>query len=131
MMPNKIVQLKESVHDFVNRKGPVLPSTVAKEFGNTTLFISALLSELVTEKKLKLTRAKVGGSPLYYAPEQAPKLVSLLKKHLTQQNREALSLLREKKVLRDRDRLPYERIALRELGDFAKPVRFFQGYRRQ
>ena len=123
LMGNRIVELKERVHSFVENRGPILPSTVAQEFRSTTLFISALLSELVTEKKVKLTRAKIGGSPLYYAPHQAEKLADLLRGHIGDKHKEALDLLKEKDVLRDRDLLPFERIALRELGDFAKPVR--------
>jgi len=48
----------------------------------------------------------------------------MLKSHVGERRREALELLQEKSVLRDRDCLPYERVALRELPDFAKPVKF-------
>ena len=123
MANNRIVELKEEVFRFVQKNGPTLPSEVAKSFKGTNLFMSALLSELITNKKLKLTKAKVGGSPLYYAQGQEIKLYNLLREHVGQKPREALDGLKEKKVLRDRDCLPFERVALRELLDFAKPVR--------
>jgi hypothetical protein len=123
MGDNRIIQLKEKVFTFVTNKGPILPSAVAKEFRSTSLFISALLSELVTEKRVLLTKAKIGSSPLYYVSSQKPSLSKLLKNYVGQKPKEAMDTLKEKKVLRDRDCLPYERVALRELADFAKPVR--------
>lgn len=122
-MTNRIVELKERVYEFVSANGPALPASVAKEFKSTNLFMSALLSELVTNKRLFLTKAKVGGSPLYYCKSQEHKLAQLLRNYLNPTERNALDILQEKKVLRDRDCLPAERVALRQLYDFAKPVR--------
>ena len=122
-MSNRIVQLKEDILSYVSNRGPLLPSTVAKEFKGTNLFISALLSELVTNKKIKLSKAKIGGSPLYYCEHQKDRLYALLKDHAGKKQKEALDLLFEKKVLRDRDCLPFERVAFREMIDFARPVR--------
>ncbi len=122
-MSNRILELKERVFDYVNMHGPVLPSVISKEFRSTNIFISALLSELITNKRIKLTRAKIGGSPLYYCKSQEGKIVELLRGNLGQKQREALDMLMEKMVLRDRDCLPFERVALRELEDFAIPVK--------
>ncbi len=122
-MTNRILELKERVFEYVQAHGPVLPSVIAKEFRSTNIFISALLSELVTNKRVKLSRAKIGGSPLYYCKNQEDRLVDLLRGNLGQKPREALDILKEKKILRDRDCLPFERVALRELEDFAIPVK--------
>ena len=122
-MTNRILELKEQVYEYVNRHGPVLPAVIAKEFRSTNIFISALLSELISNKRIKLTRAKIGGSPLYYCKDQEARIVELLRGNLGQKQREALDILIEKKVLRDRDCLPFERVALRELEDFAIPVK--------
>ena len=123
MSPNRILELKEKIFDYVQRNGPLLPSVLAKEFRSTNIFISALLSELASNKRIKISRAKIGGSPLYYCKEQESKLPDMLRNSIGQKPREALDLLREKKVLRDRDCLPFERVALRELMDFAIPVK--------
>ena len=122
-MSNRILELKERVFEYVNRNGPVLPSTIAKEFRSTNLFVSALLSELISNKRIKISRAKIGGSPLYFCKHQEGRLVDLLRGNIGQKPREALDALKEKKVLRDRDCLPFERVALRELEDFAIPVK--------
>lgn len=123
MTINKILELKEKVFEYVQHHGPILPAVIAKEFNSTNIFISALLSELSTNKRIKISRAKIGGSPLYYCKEQEEKLAELLRGSIGQKPREALDTLKEKKILRDRDCLPFERVALRELEDFAKPVK--------
>jgi len=122
-MTNRILELKEKIFEYIDRNGPLLPYVVAKEFRVTNIFVSALMSELVSNKRIKISRAKIGGSPVYYVKHQEAKLVDLLRTHVGQKPKEALDLLKEKKVLRDRDCLPYERVALRELEDFAIPVK--------
>ena len=123
-MANRIVALKEEVYTYVSKHGPILPQKIASAFKASNLFISALLSELVTNKRIKITKAKIGSSPLYYCANQANLLSGMLKSHVGERRREALELLQEKRVLRDRDCLPYERVALREIPDFAKSVKF-------
>lgn len=123
MPANRILELKERVFEYVERNGPLLPAVIAKEFRSTNIFISALLSELATNKRIKISKAKIGGSPLYYCKGQEYKLPDMLRNNLGQKPREALDLLKEKRILRDRDCLPFERVALRELEDFAIPVK--------
>ena len=91
-MTNRILELKERVFEYVQNHGPILPSVIAKEFHSTTIFISALLSELITNKRIKISRAKIGGSPLYYCKEQEARLVDLLRGNLGQKPREALDI---------------------------------------
>ena len=119
---NKVLMLKEQVYNYVQRAGPIIPIKVAKHFNSNTIFISAILSELISGKKLLLTKAKIGGSPLYYAPGQEPKLADALREHLKQLPKTALEILEQKKVLRDQDCEPAVRVALREIKDFAKPL---------
>ena len=47
---NKVLQLKEQVLNYVKRAGPTLPVKVKQNVGTSTLFISALLSELTSGK---------------------------------------------------------------------------------
>jgi len=114
--------LKDQIYSFVQRTGPIIPIKVAKHFNSDTIFISAILSELITGKKLKLTKAKIGSSPLYYAPGQEPQLAPALKPYLKQIFQTALEMLEQRKVLRDQDCEPAIRASLRELKDFAKPL---------
>ena len=69
---DKIVQVLEE-------RGPQLPIQIAKEIGMSSLFISAFLSELTNEKRIKVSHIKVGGSPLYFLDEQEKQLENFYK----------------------------------------------------
>lgn len=119
---NKVLQIKEQILSYVKRVGPSLPVKVKQNIGTNTLFVSALLAELVSGKQLKLTKAKVGGSPLYYAPGQEEKLAPMLRDHLKEYPKKAFDLLQEYKVLREADQEPAIRVALKEIPDFSKQI---------
>ena len=61
------MDVREKIIAFVKIRGPVLPVQVSKEVKLDILMSSAYLSELVSNKKLKISYLKIGGSPLYYA----------------------------------------------------------------
>ena len=65
---------RDKALSIVKTKGPVLPGQVNKELNMNVLFASAVLSELVDSKLIKLSHAKIGGSPVYYAVGQEPRL---------------------------------------------------------
>ncbi|MBN2112322.1 hypothetical protein JW707_04470 [Candidatus Woesearchaeota archaeon] len=111
----------DSILQLISSKGPVLPVQAAKHIGSNILMASAHLSELISRKKLKVSRIKVGGSPLYYAPGQEIMLENFVD-NLNEKQKEAFSLLKEKKVVKDADIQPAHRVALRELKDFAFPL---------
>lgn len=111
---DKVVQL-------IRIKGPVLPSQINKELDTNIMFASAILSELVDKKTLKISALKVGGSPLYYAPGQEYKLQQYADK-LHPKEKEAYDLLRQKTVLKDDKQAPAVRVALRDIRDFARPL---------
>jgi len=108
---NRIITVLES-------KGPSLPIQIAKEIGISSLFISAFLSELTGEKRIKISNLKVGGSPLYLLPGQEP-LLENFHKYLHPKEIEAYQLLKGKKVLKDNEQSPQIRVALRSIRDFA------------
>ena len=101
-----------------NRKGPSLPVHIASETGLSMLFASAFLSELLSEKKIKLSFMKVGSSPIYLVPGQEP-MLEKYSQHLKSKEKEAFELLKRKKFLKDEEQVPAIRIALREIKDFA------------
>ncbi|MBI1970594.1 hypothetical protein HYS47_02520 [Candidatus Woesearchaeota archaeon] len=109
---------REKVLYLVRTKGPLLPVQINKELNTNVLFASAMLSELVDNKQLRLTYLKIGGSPLYYAPGQESKLQQYAK-HLPEKELRAYELLQEKKVLRDKDQTPLVRATLREIKDYS------------
>jgi len=106
---------------IIRQEGPVLPVQFAKELKTSILFASAMLSELVSAKLLKVSGVKVGGSPLYYLPEHVDKLQGF-SKYLPGKEQEAYKILKEKKVLKDLDQEPAIRVALSNMKDYAWPL---------
>lgn len=104
---------------FVKREGPILPAQLANELNVNILFASAILSELVSKKEdVMLTYLKRGGSPYYYCKGQEEKLQAL-SENLSGKLKEVYELIKEKKVLRDKELSPADRVALRDLKDYA------------
>ena len=111
----------EKILSIVQAKGPILPVHVSKEVNDSLLLTSARLSELLSNKKLKISSIKVGGSPLYYVDGQEVKLQEYAD-NLGSKEKEAYNLLKEKKVLRDSALEPAIRVALRIIKDFSIPL---------
>jgi len=114
--------LKEKIILFFRRKGPSLPVHISKEVGLSILFTSAFLSELLSERKLKISNMRVGSSPIYFIPGQEPQL-ERFSQHLNNKEREAFTTLKENKFLHDSSQDPAIRVALRSIKDFAIPFR--------
>lgn len=112
---------QDKILSFVQMNGPVVPMQIAKAVGTNSIFASALLSELASNKKLKISHVKVGSSPLYYVPGQEVKLQSYSER-LNSKEKKAYDLLLKKKLLRDKNQDPVIRVALREIKDFAIPL---------
>ncbi|NQU98318.1 hypothetical protein HQ533_02535 [Candidatus Woesearchaeota archaeon] len=112
---------KEEILRLVKIKGPIIPNQIKKELGGETFLISAVLSELSLDGKIKISNTKIGSSPTYYAKEQEFKLQEL-KKYLNEKDRRTFDLLRQKRVLRDKNQDMLVRVSLRNIKDFAKPV---------
>lgn len=112
---------QEQLLSFVRQQGPILPSQLVSPFGLNTLILGAALAELVREKKLFVSSAKIGGSPVYYLSDQRSRL-EMLYKHLNEKDRRTYDLLKEKKVVRDSEQTPLVRVSLRNIKDFAVPL---------
>ncbi|MCS7134303.1 MAG: hypothetical protein NZ889_00365 [Candidatus Pacearchaeota archaeon] len=117
-----MIEKKQKIIELIKEKGPCLPGQLSNEIGLSLLFTSALLSEMVAEKTLKLSFLKIGGSPLYYLEGQENLLEKFID-HLPPQERNAVMLLKEKKVLEDETITPLQRVALRNTKDFAKMIK--------
>ncbi len=106
---------------IVRQRGPLLPSQINKDLGVDALFASAMLGELCDKRLLRLTKLKVGGSPLYYLPGQEPKLTIFADK-LGEKDKRAYDLLKQEGILLDSEQDALFRTALRSITDFAVPL---------
>lgn len=116
-----MIDLRPKVLEHVKMNGPVLPVNVSKAINTSILFASAVMSELVSEGELFMSKAKIGGSSVYYVKSQEGKL-QMLRNYLGDVPKKAYDILKEKTVLCDKKIEPYQRVALRELKDFAVPL---------
>jgi hypothetical protein len=115
-------QLKEKILFSLRKNGPSLPVHIAKEVGLSILFSSAFLSELVSDKKVKMSEMRVGSSPVYFLPGHEQSL-ERFSTHLKSKEKEAFLLLKERKFLKDEYQQPAIRVALRAIKDFAIPFK--------
>ncbi|MDO8509047.1 MAG: hypothetical protein Q7S27_05170 [Nanoarchaeota archaeon] len=120
MMP--MSQQKERIISIIKMKGPSLPVQVAKGIGVVPLFAGAFLSELYAEKRIKISNMRVGSSPLYYIEGQEGMLENFIE-HLNVKEREAFLVLKKAGILDESLLTPVIRVALREIRDFAIPVK--------
>jgi hypothetical protein len=110
--------IKGKIISFLKRNGPSLPVNIAREIETSPLFTSAFLSELVAEKRIKISNMKIGNSPLYFIQGQEFMLERFYP-HLKSREKDAFEFLKEKKFLKDSEQEPAIRVALREIKDFA------------
>ncbi len=110
--------IKEKILSTLRQRGPSLPVHIAGATGLSILFSSAFLSELFSEKKIKISHMKVGSSPIYFLPGQEH-LLENFSQYIKGKEKEAFILLKEKKFLKDSEQDPAIRVALRSIKDFA------------
>ncbi len=112
----------EKIINLIKIKGPIVPVQLSKEIGQNILFTSAILSELVSKGRLKVSNLKIGGgSPLYYQPGQEAQLTRFVS-NLNEKDKKTYLLLREHGILRDRELDALTRFSLRIIKDFAAPL---------
>jgi hypothetical protein len=122
-MPNQdAAQIREKILSILRFRGPLLPVHIANETGLTMLFASAFLSELLSDKKIKMSHMKVGSSPVYFLPGHESQLEKY-SNHLKSREKDAFILLKEKRIIKDSQQQPAIRVALRSIRDFAIPFK--------
>ncbi len=113
---------KNQIIAFIRENGPSLPSEIKTRINIDLIYISAILSEMVRSKELFMTFAKIGGSPLYYLPDQKEQ-IQRVADYLKGPEKEIFQKLKENKILKDSSLSPVEKVAIRKIPDFAKPIK--------
>ena len=93
----QVNEIHDKIISILRIGGPSLPVRIAKELGMSSLFVSAFLSELAGQKRIKISNLKVGGSPLYFLDGQEEKLENFYK-FVHPKEGEAFLLLKGKKI---------------------------------
>ncbi len=117
----RVLETRQRILEILKGRGPSLPVHVAKGIGVSMIFAGAFLSELISEKYVKISHMRVGGSPLYLLPGQEP-LLENFSHFLGSKEKEAFLLLKERHILQDDKLEPALRVALRSIRDFAEQI---------
>jgi len=120
------MDVKGEIIRIITEKGPALPAHISRELKIDSLFISAHLSEMTANKKLKISHLKVGSSPLYLFPGQESKVEAFIE-YLNEKDRKAFHLLKEHKILNETKQEPLIRVSLKNIKDFAVPLKVNHG----
>ncbi len=114
--------LKERIITFLRIRGPSLPVHIAKEIDMSILFTSAFLSELIAERRIKISNMKVGSSSLNFLEGQEHRLEAFAQ-YLKSREKDAFEMLKQSRILKDSEQEPAIRVALRAIKDFAIPFK--------
>ena len=115
---NNQQNIHAKIINLIKIRGPILPIHASKETNLSLLLTGAILSSLISDKTLKISNLKVGGSPVYFLPGQENMLENFTK-FLNNKEREAFLLLKDKKILKDNELSSDIRVAIRCIKDFA------------
>src|SRR3989344_3649133 len=113
---------REKIIQYIKLMGPVLPIQVSKHINTDIIFASAMLSELVARKLIRISHSKIGSSPVYYIEGQEDKLKDKVFEYLKEKEKQAYILLNDKQILKESQLEPWQRVALSNLKDFAIPL---------
>lgn len=120
MISKDPVEIKEKIVQILKNKGPLLPIYISKDIGLESIFTSAFLSELVSEKRIHVSNMRVGSSPIYFTEDKTSE-IEKFGLYLKTKEKEAFLLIKEKKFLEDEKLEPAIKVAIREIKDFAIP----------
>jgi hypothetical protein len=113
---------KETILAAIEKLGPCQPIDIRKELRlGDSFLIGALLSELVADRKLAITKVKRGGSPFYYDITK-PETLDAVSKYLNEKDRRTYAMLKEQRVMREDTQEPLVRVGLQNMPDFSKRV---------
>lgn len=118
-----IQEKKKKIISFLEANGPSLPIRIARAIEMDPVVASAITSELLDSKQVKTSHMKVGASSLYFLPGQEQKLEEHVD-NLKSAEKEVFLKLKEKKLMEDENEGPVTRVALRNIKDFAIPLKF-------
>lgn len=120
---------KDKILDVV-KQGPTVPNKIVKIVGGDTMLIGAILSTMISTGEVKYSILKVGGSPLYYVPDQESKLEEFIS-YLNDKDQKTVRVLKDQKIIQDSAQDPLTRVSLKTVKDFAKSFEIVIGEKKE
>jgi len=114
--------VKEKILELIRKMGPIVPTDISKELGIDSYVASAIISEMVKDGLVLLTRKKMTTGPLYFIPGQEEMVRDRLRSVLKIPEINIIDFFSKNKLV-SRDNLePQQRYMVEELNDFIKPL---------
>lgn len=120
-------EIKQKIVEYIDVSGPSIPMKISNYFKIDSVIANAFLSELMSDRKIKMSHMRVGNSPLYYIRGQEFQLEKFVG-YLGDRERDAFEILKERGVVEDSKMPPVVRVALRAIKDFAFPIHHRDNY---
>lgn len=117
----RLLKNKDIILSTIQTRGPSLPISLARTADISTLFASAYLSELYSEKKVLMSNLKVGSTSLYYLKGQEAQLENFIQ-YLAPKEQEAFQLIKKHRIIDNENLIPAIRVAMQEIKDFANLI---------
>jgi hypothetical protein len=113
---------KADIMGAIAKIGPSQPIDIRKELKQGDSFlIGAMLSELVSDGSLQISKVRRGGGPFYYDPT-TPERLDQISQYLNEKDRRTYAMLKEQKVMREDAQDPLVRVGLKNMPDFSKAL---------
>ncbi len=114
--------MKEKILELIRKIGPIVPTDISKELGIDSYVASAIISEMVKDGLVLLTKKKMTTSPLYFILGQEEMVRNRLRNILKIPEINIIDFFSKNKLV-SRDNLePQQRYMVEELNDFIKPL---------
>jgi hypothetical protein len=117
-----VEEVKSQILEILNAQGPLIPLKISRQLEIEPIFTSAILSELLSERRIITSNMRIGSSPLYLLPGQENQIENFID-NISGIQKTALLKLKQNKILEDEKQEPAIRVALRSLKDFAIPLK--------
>ena len=113
----------EKVEEYLRKNGPSHPVQVGKAIEADIFTSSAILQEMIADKRIERTIKKIGGSPLYFVPEHRQRARERVEESLGIVERKILEEIKQKGFVFQDELGAQARFILQELKDLLIPLK--------
>jgi len=114
--------VKERIIELIRELGPIVPNEISGKLEANSFLVSALMSELVREKRLLYSHKKLSNSPLYYVQGQEDLVRRRLNPLLKIPEKKIVEFFEKNKLALKDNLSPQQRYMVDELKDYITSI---------
>lgn len=115
--------MKDEILNLIKELGPIVPSEITSKLGEDSMIVSALISELIRNGKVKYSHKKIGSSPLYYVEGQEDEVRKRLLDELKIPEKKIIEYFEKNKLVLRNNLTPQQRYMIDELKDYITSIK--------